>query len=324
MATKTFKRALCQAIAFIASNVATEDLSRGYLLHGITLRLKGSIGATADMTAAEVKAGDEWAVVKRLDIETDFGTLISLTGEELRRMHYFLGYGGPFKSPAWAAQAAHVAAFDSTVFIPFSMLGMRNPYDTTLDTRILNTLRLSVLWGTAADVTSSAGAAFSVNPQLEVYSHESQPAVGVTSPAFSRIVRKHTEYATIPVGTDVAVKLEKDRIYGGLLIGVKDANGVDQTDSINSVRVFAGNTMLRDIPWRIIRDEQRALAEIAADIQAFSTNTKPEAWAFMDFTQDGLWSESIDTRGWSEFNLKLDVAVAIPKLIICPMQLELP
>jgi len=334
MGLRTFSRAACNVIAFAAGTTMTMDLARGNLQKGLVLRLQGTFTTTSAIAAAGIRPGDEWGLIKRVEVEVNGDVVRSIPGECLRPMQRELGFGKPRLSPAWLPTATNtVIAFDSSVVIPYILLGMANPFDTLLDTRTMTSYRLRITWGQITDVVVSTNVtANTVNPTLETYCLEIQPDPSAKPVSYSRLAMKYTEFRTVPISSGYKLGLERDRLYVGLLIGCRDSSNNDLVGAIKNLRLTAGNAIFRDLPWAVARDLARYEGEIDQTTLAdgtmlrvdASTNTSSDAWCFLDLTAEGLYQEALDTRGWSEFWLNLETTAAIDKLIVVPIFLELP
>ena len=334
MSLRTFARAACNTIAYAAGTTETRELARGNLNKGLTLRLSGTFTMALAVTAAQIRPGDEWALIQRVEIEVNGAVIRSLPGNVLRTLQRELGFGKPKISAGWLPTATNLAvAFDSIVHIPYCLLGMANPFDTLLDTRTLSTYRLRITWGTATDVVAAANAVTNtVNPVMEVYVGEIQPDPSAKQVSYSTIAAKYTEFRTIPVSSGYKLGLERDRLYVGLLIGCKDASNNDLAGAVKNIRLAAGNAIFRDLPFGVARDlarlegeiDQTALADGTLLRVDASTNTNSDAWCFLDLTAEGVYQEALDTRGWSEFWLILETTAAVDKLCVVPLFLELP
>ena len=79
-------------VQFQANNKESISLSRGMIYREIYLKLRGAPTLTgANNTQAKTLVGDEWGVVKRIDlIANNTDVLRSMTGNQLWWINYFI------------------------------------------------------------------------------------------------------------------------------------------------------------------------------------------------------------------------------------------
>lgn len=290
----------------------TKDLSRGMIYRELYCRLRGQLTVAAvDNTAAKTLRGDEWAVVKRLDIIANNTDVVkSISGTALWWMNLFM-YGSRPEVTATIADAATAnPSFDVTLILPFWMPRSTRPIDTALDARELSDLKAEVTWGTHTDINASA-TGFTTAPVLEIHSLESfnvngpfsqwrvyeiQKDISATNPNFQ---------ITLPVGP----------LYRGFMLNFTDA-GVDSAAILNNFKWKSGSTVFADIPREVLRQSNetrnglaRQFAPSAYTLDRRGAGNVRNGWYFYDHVTDGFLTEGIDTLGFSEHELELDVTV---------------
>jgi len=101
---------------------------------------------------------------------------------------------------------------------------------------------------------------------------------------------------------------------------------------LNNFKVKAGTTVYADIPAVLLRQihSRRVNVDRPYDPITFlyddlraGDNNDFEGWYWFDHITDGYLTEGIDTLGFSEFELELDVTVGAgtTKAVIYPLQL---
>ena len=99
------------------------------------------------------------------------------------------------------------------------------------------------------------------------------------------------------------------------MINTTDA-GVDQGDIINEIRLQSGSvvfytmdaTMLQKISVQRL-GLQRGFNGLTYDDMRLSNDNDFDGWYNVDLVTDGFLSEAIDTLGFSEFTMELDVTL---------------
>lgn len=215
-------------INYSSGQRVSEQLSKGAMLRELYLRLKGAPTLTAaNNTQAKTKKGDEFAILKRVDLIANGGDAIrSFTGEELWWLQRFLYGTLPDVTPAIGDATTANPSFDSTLILPLWMPGTIRPMDTILDTSNLSSLTLDVTWGAFTDLNADASA-WTTNPTLDVYALESFVPRGeniqiVSSP--SRVTRLVETISG--ANAAYAVRLPLGWVHRSLLVNVV-ASGAD-------------------------------------------------------------------------------------------------
>lgn len=316
-----------RTIQYEANNKVPATMSRGMVYREVYLRLTGTLTLLASKNLqASILQGDEWAVVKRIDlVANNTDVLRSFSGNQLWWLNYFL-YGVPPEiTPAMGAEGAN-PAFDSTLIIPLWMPRSFRSLDTALDARELSDLKLEVTWGDYEDICADA-TGFTVEPDLEIHSLESFNVKG----PFSQWRIYAIEKEITANNAQFQVQLPVGPMYRGFLINTTDA-GKDDGDVINNFKMKSGSTIYADIPEDVLDHIDRLRASVVRfwddgggvydPLRRGSTYNDLDGWYFYDHVTDGFLTECIDTLGFSEFELELDVTVGggTTKLFVLPLQ----
>jgi len=314
-------------IAFSANNRVAEDLARGMVYRELVLRLQGKPTITAtNNTEAKAERGDEWGVLKSLEIVANGTDVIKkIDGNALWWLNYFMYGAAPRVTAALAGGAAN-PAFDSVLILPFWMPLAVKPIDTALDSRELSSLEIVAQWGTYTDVNGDASA-WTTEPTLEVYSLESFNTNG----PFSQWRIHPIEKTIDATSSRFQVQLPVGPIYRGFMINTIDGTA-DQSDILNNFKLISGTTVFADISagddvlqqWHSLRHgisrPWDSAAEAYDDLRRASDNDL-DGWYFYDHITDGRLTEGIDTLGFSEFIAECDVTVGAgtTKLTLYPL-----
>lgn len=314
-------------VPFTEDGVRQENLSRGFLVRDFSLRLRYDLtaGITA-ITPAEVRPGDEFALIRRIRIIANGSDVLrTITGEQLKWYNLFTYKAVPNRGLAGGVGASSTVNIDSTLIIPFWSVDTVSPVDTVLDTRTLSQLEIEIEWGNVTDVTDVGNSPSIANVSLEVHAYES---FGLSGP-FAQTRIPSMQEAAVAVQTEFEVDLNVSVMYRGFLINTKDANGDDLLNSLNNIKLKSGGTNFLDAPARMWQQRSLAVDQIStvydpvADaISRFMVSTASNigAWYWVDLIER-FKTEALDTVGLSELKLEFDVAAAIQTMNILPLQI---
>lgn len=300
-----------ETIAYSSNNKVSENLSRGMVYRELYLKLSGQLTATVGNNVyANVLRGDEWAVVKRIDVIANGTDVIkSFSGPNLRMLNY-LWYGVPPKRSVALGDGTANPAFASTLVIPFWMPRSVRPIDTALDSRELSSLTVEITWGTHTDINASA-TGFTTSPTVELASLES---FNVTGP-FSQWRMFEIEKEVTSTTNRFRIELPVGGVYRNFLISATDA-GADDNAVVNNVKLVSGSTVFDNLPADILQDVQhlrqgitRGFSGTAYDDVFMGDNNDMEGYYLLDRVTDGFLTEGLDTLGFSELFLEFDVTV---------------
>lgn len=316
-----------KTINYQANNKVAESLSRGMIYREIYLKLVGQVTVTGtNNTQAKTMPGDEWGVVKRIDlIANNTDVIRSISGNALWWLNYFL-YGVPPQiTPAVGGGAAN-PAFVSSLVLPLWMPRSIRPMDTALDARELSDLKMEITWGDEDDVNSDASG-WTTEPYIEIHSLESFLVEG----PFSQWRVYTLEKEITATNAQFQITLPVGPMYRGFMMNFTD-DSVDVGTILNNFKVKAGTTIYADIPEALLHHIDRLRAGVVRfwddgggvydPLRRGSTYNDLAGWYFYDHVTDGLLTECIDTLGFSEFELELDVTVGsgTTKVFVYPLQ----
>jgi len=238
-----------KTIAYSTGNKVSEDLSRGMVYRELHLRLSGALTATtANNVYANILRGDEWAVVKKIEIIANgTQTIKSLSGATLRWLNFFWYGRTPRVSILLGAGGAN-PTFASTLILPFWMPRSVRPIDTALDSRQLSDLKIEVTWGSHTDIAAAA-TGFTTAPTLRVDSIESFNIEGPV--AMGRLWE--IEKTVTATNSQFQVQLPVGGMYRGFYMNTTDA-AVEQGDILNNFKWKSGTTVFADVNDEVLKD----------------------------------------------------------------------
>lgn len=324
--TQQIRKRKQQTVAYSSGNKTSERLSRGMVYRDIYLRLKGQLAVTAAAnTAAATKRGDEWGVIKRIDlIANNTEVLKSIDGAALFWLNLMLYTTPPRITPAIGDAATLNPAFDNLLVLPLWMPQSLRPVDTALDARELSDLKIEITWGSHLDINASA-TGFTVNPTLEVYSLESFNVQGPFS-----------QWRVFPIEREITannprfqIQLPVGPMYRAFLINTTNDDS-DVGTVLNNFRFLSGTTVYADWPENVLdqvihqtRGIFRGFSGTAYDAYRRGSANNPDGWYYYDHVTDGFNSEAVDSLGFSELELELDVtkAAGVTKIRVYPQQI---
>jgi hypothetical protein len=306
-------------VTFSASNIISEKLSRGMVYRELMLRLRGSpTVSSTDNTSAKTKLGDFWNVIRSLKIIANHTEVLKhVRGRDIWAMNYKWFGMKPEKTSTLGDGETANPSIDETLILPFWMPRSAKPIDTALDAKQLSGLDVEVEWGDYTDVNGDASG-WEKEPSLQVYSLESFNISGPFSqwrlyPIEDEVTSDNPEFqVNLPVGP----------MYRGFTIFATDG-GALAGDIINNIKLRSGSTVFEDINSHVANTwfPLRNGCEYNPSMQ--SDDYDQAGVYYIDHVTDGYNSEAIDTLGFSEFTLELDVSVGsgTTKVVIYPDQI---
>lgn len=304
------------SLPFSTNNKVTDKLSRGMLYRSLMLRLTGAPTLTgANNTLAKTLAGDEWGVVKKIEIIANGSDVVrTYSGLDLWMINYFTSKVPPRVTAALGDGSTANVPFNSLLRLPFWSPDTFRPMDTVLDARNMAALEIAVTWGTFTDINADA-TAWTTTPVLDVWSEECFNVAGKFA-----VLRHYPIQGTITASNPaLRIPLTVGPMYRGFLMQFRDA-GVDSSAILNNFKLTAGGVNFVDLPGSVLRESERLakgrlnVFSSAAGTPAYEKLMKSakfvqEGWYWYDHLSDGYLMESIDTLGFTEFNIELDVTV---------------
>ena len=319
-----------KTLNYVANGKQVEQLSRGMVYREMFLRLVGAPTVTlGNNTQAKTLRGDEWSLIKKIEIiANNTDVLKSFSGNDLWWLNYFWYGAAPHITSNLGDGATANVPFDSTLIIPFWMPNSLRPIDTALDARELSDLKIEVTWGDHLDMNAD-NTGFTTAPTLEVNSLESFLVKG----PFAQWRVYTLEKEITASSTQFQILLPVGPMYRGFTIITTD-DDVEVSGILNNLKLKSGTTVFADMPGEVLQQVGSLRAGIgrghtngaAVDYLALrrgAGNSYLGVYNY-DHVTDGFKSESIDTLGFSEFELELDVSVGsgttkiyvIPQVII--------
>lgn len=327
-----------------------QNLGRGYIYRELMLRFVGTMtwAAAASNAAATMGRGDEWAAISKIEVIANGTDVIrSFSGPVLRMLNRNIWNNTPRVSIQMGDGATANPFFDSTLIIPFWQPLSAKPMDTALDSRQVSDLRLEVTTDANTAVNTAAAntaiAASIVVCSLESFGikgtfsdfriYQMTQAVPGTNPALQIVLPVNTLYRGF------LVNYAASALATGADIPPTFSAAGATTAGIDNIQLASGNNIFRDLPNRVIQDWQRgrmgwirplapgaanaSLPSSTADGGAGTTtsampyancmkseNLDEDAWTWLDLVHDGYLGEGIDSAGYSELNMFLNVVGA--------------
>ena len=313
------RRRFQKTVKYQSNNKETENLSRGMVYRELGIRLRGQLSITAaNNTAANTLKGNEFALIKRLDVIANNTDVIrSIKGVDLWWLNFFMLSSTPQFSSEVGDGATLNPSFDSYVKLPVWMPRSLRPIDTALDARQLSDLKVEVTWADHTAVNASA-TGFETNPTVEVSSLESFNVKG----PFSQWRVYPIEKAITQSNDQFQIEIPVNYMYRGFMLNFTEA-GADSGAILNNFKWKSGTTVFADMTAAELHEEYLTRNNINRQANILSGNANSLDGYFMyDHVTDGYLSEAIDSLGFSELTLELDVtAGAASKVTVYPMQI---
>lgn len=292
-----------------------------YRLLKLRLKCQPTIAAL-DNTTANTLRGDEWAVAKKIEVIANGTDVVkTISGPELRWLNAIWNANMPNVTATLGDGATANPSCDSTLFLPFMMPRSIKPIDTLLDSSVMSNLEIAVTWGTHLDINATA-TGFTTTPTLEVNSDESFGQEGSSFSNWRLFSIKQEIGATNP---QFQIQLPVNAVYRGFTLFTLDA-GVEVGTVLKNFRWKSGTNVFADVTAGTLSAEwtdKIGLDRNRADNTFKSDKTNLAGVYHYDHVDDGYLSEAIDTLGYSEHHLELDVAVGggTTQVIVVPWQI---
>jgi len=312
-------------VTFAANNKIQKTLARGMVYRELMLELActPTLAATKN-TAALTEAGDEWNVIQKLEIIANGTDVIkSISGRALRWLNVIWQHCMPSLSATLGAAGANPIC-KSTLILPFWQSDTIKPLDTALDSSVLSDLQIAVTWGDHTDINANA-TAFTTDPTLTVYSQEcfgfDQP------PVFSNYRFFEINQAFTAADSDKQIQLPVGPVYRAFTLITDDA-GTEKAGILNNLKLSSGTTIFADVDAKVANTQWTDRLGIsrwnsgAEALAPISSQSSIQGVYHFDLVRDGYLTEGIDTVGFSEFLLRLDLSVVgTPNVLIIPHQI---
>jgi hypothetical protein len=315
-------------ILTFAANQASQPfkIDRSFMYRSLNLRLTGTLTTTGTSSAASLGAGDEWALVKNIQLVANGGNILrSISGEQLVIMNYLLqGYQ---KDLCTLASSATSFSFDSVEPLWLCTPGDigKTPIDTTLNATLLDDLFIQVTWGNYTDINASANA-FTGTPSLEISADMAYFLDTRINPAFNLTqmgVRTSVNVAASIAGTQAFnMTLPVSQVYTFLLFNSKNTGTTQDSSAANSIGniiIQSGVNQFYNFDAKLER--RMNVFRMPLPTMAFSNfmaNSKNlfDAWTLIKFPRYWLSSESFNTRGFQNCDMYVQNAAASQALDI--------
>lgn len=312
-------RPQARQVKYSAGNAISEALSRGMVYREIRLRLTGALTLTApNNTVANTKRGDEWAVVKRIELVAN-GTdvLRSIDGNQLWWWNYFFYGRSPEITAILGDGTTANPNFDSVLVIPVWMLRSVRPLDTALDSRELNSLELRITWGSHVDINSAA-TGFATEPLITISSLESFNVEG----PFSQLRVSKIEKEIVATNDKFQIQLAVGKMYRGFFINTTE-DGADVGNVLDKFKLISGTTVFADEQGEVLQQLFPLRNGLNDKPARRSAENDQAGWYVYDHVTDGFLSESIDTIGFSEMIIEAEVTkpAGTTKMIVYPIEI---
>lgn len=316
-----------------------QQLGRGMIYRELVLRLSGTDAVTFASGASNAKAnmgrGDEWSMINRIDVVANGTDVIrSFSGLQLLWLNRFLYNNRKRSSATWGDGSTAAPDCDSTLIIPFWQPLSAKPMDTAFDSSAVSDFRIEVTTNALSAITTGT-APTAIAMTLDIGSMESFGVTGVFSDCRIYPIQKVVAGAS----AQEQIQLPVGPLYRGWIINTSTTGAetsLDLADACTNVKVVSGTTVFRDIPVPMLRDWQNgrmgwqleAIQDVAATApitggflsQVRSGKAIAESTYFLDMVSDGLLTEALDSYGFSEIFLELNIAAACTVTVL-PIQI---
>jgi hypothetical protein len=324
-----------QNIPFDANNLTQYKIESGKVCYYLRFTLSGAITCTdVNNTSANARRGDEWGLLKRLQLKLD-DEVVNIAGDELWWLNRHWFSKNPAVSTVLGAGAGNAnPAFSSTLILPFFMPRSFRPEDTLVHFGRTERPEITATWGTWTDVNASA-TGFTTAPTLRVQICEDEDRMeGVK---FWKRYLLRREFDPTGANADFYAAMGVNRTYRRILVNSRN-NAVPAADAgniINRFKLYSGSVTYHESPWIDDREGTDLMgaspdnfvraATAAGSYERIRQNAlnSIDGWNMLDFSPAGKLSQCPDTYGLSQFGFNFDVSAA-GKIVTIEESVEVP
>jgi hypothetical protein len=315
-------------IPFDAGNVRSVELPRSFLYRNIAVRLTGSLNNTA---AVVHNALSPLPLIQKLELVADGRKILwTAAGMDLWELCHLIRGKAPEVNPPPTGIGA-TQAFSASLVIENSAVRMQFPADSMFDPREYEKIELRVTWGTITNlVTVPANSSVNAATQLDVQIQ--QTTVGVEHIGFNRVIQFDEQ--TVPAASsNFTFNVPRAGLLSGILIrsATSSAGIVTPVDSIvNFVTLKSDNSFNHAdrLSWNTLK--ARNVVEFQLDTAAINQTGAALAlpalgsnqgfvtgFAYLDLTEDGLLSSTLNTLALNVLQLVFDVNAVANAILRC-------
>lgn len=303
------------AVPYADGTTQTLSLPRGRIYRELWIWLQGAPTVTAgNNVAANLGKLEVWELIKDIQIIVNgSNTIRRFTGRQLAMLNYFWTGGvAPIRETTYGDGATANPAFSRVLRIPFWMPYTKNPNMTLLDARRLVSLDLRVTFGTWTDINSAA-TAWTTTPTLTAY-HEyvlpSDPKQQLGPYATWQQLWSQVGYSAAVNNNQI--KLDLGTQFRGFMLNT-DVSGTDTAALLSVFRWKSGAESFVEIDEEVLRESfwyQRGIVNTPSAVISKSSKFLLPAWYYYDRMDSGDYADALDTYGFVDNNLYVDIAGA--------------
>jgi hypothetical protein len=314
-------------IPFDSGNVRSVELPRSFLYRNIAVRLSGSAVVTVAATNAPMSP---LPLLQKLELVADGRKILwTAAGMDLWELCHVTRGKAPELNPPAVGVATN--PFSATIVIENSAVRMQFPADSMFDPREYEKIELRVTWGTIANLFS-AGTITSLTAATQLDIQVQQTTVGVEHIGFNRVIQ-FDEQSVPAASSNFTFNVPRAGLLAGILIrSATSLTGiVTPVDSVvNFVSVKSDNSFnhVDRAAWLTLK--ARDVAEFQLDTANINftgaalatpglganTGLVP-GYAYIDFTEDGLLSSTLNTLALNVLQMIFDVNAVANAIIRC-------
>lgn len=288
------RRQYSQAVT--ENNVVTFDLSRGYDIETIALRVTGTANVTTGGTA--VRAMAPCQLIKRVELIADGkNTICSIPGWALVKNFGRDNYG-MMTPPTAASIAAYAVEMFGT--LDQALIDGVRPKDSNLRTSGMSLLQLRITTGACVDLFTGSPAGSMTAFNVEIGTVETvellDPKTGnITAPLYLQ-KRTYQDLAVPASNANQQLALPVGNALRGLIL-LATINGEPSDAVINNVSIASGVDVRVNLPGPLLQ----RLGNV--DITAAGMFTNATAWSSANRTPTGIYLVDLMSNGPRDVNV---------------------
>lgn len=289
----------------------TLELPRSFLYKSIYLRINGAVNST--VTAASVPGESPLQLISKAEIIADGRKLIvANAGRDLYRLaHVFRGKEPERDQPATGV--VNPNNFRALIPIDFEAARMAVPVDSFFDPRPFEKVELRLTYGAVTDILTGGTHALLANAFVDVMLFQT---VEGAEHVFANRLHLFDEFTFSAASSAFTINVPRSGLLAGILLRVEDGSPlVPSNGPLNSVSLKSDNNFLHvdtvrgDILQAANVSDYQLDQAIVADSVAGAglTGQMPTGYYFVDLTEDGMITSTLNTFDLNVLQLVLDL-----------------
>jgi len=297
-------------IAFSQNNTVSLEVPNTLLSRTLVMRLTGNL-VIGVANAANIFSEAPLGLIRRVELVADGRRyLLSNAGRDLFRLEHFGNRKQGELSPPIATVGTR--PFSALLTYTHEALGFIDPSESLFDPRLYKKVELRITWGAATDIATAGGGGgtIAIDAVTKLSVSYVQTAEGVEQILFDRTV-SFDEKDVTATSQAFAFDVPQNGLLAGVLFRTdRDAGAgagpVPIDDLINNISLKSDTTVAHvdKLVWADLQAQN--VPDFSLDGAAVIGGRLP-GYAFLDLTENGMFSSALNINALNKAQLVLDV-----------------